>query len=357
MTKRERQILDWIIQDPMVTQETLAKRAGIARSSVAVHVSNLMKKGHIVGKGYILPEVGYVAVAGAVNVDIGGPLVARDSTPGTVTVSMGGVGRNIAHNLRMLGVKVSLLTALGEDPNAGLVTESCQRLGIDLSRALHVPGGTTSSYLFLSDETGDMVLAVSDMDIYEKLTPAYFAHNQGFLNGASLVVADANLPAEALEYLASHCTAPLLVDPVSTVKSEKIRPILGKIHTLKPNRLEAESLSGVKITDRDSARQAAKVLLGTGLQRVFISLGEQGVFAADHEQDVWLPCCPAQPKSATGAGDAFFAGTVIGLTYGKTLAESCEIGSRLAASVICITENVCPRFRPQEFGLDVPVVD
>ena len=100
MTKRERQILDWIIQDPMVTQETLAKRAGIARSSVAVHVSNLMKKGHIVGKGYILPEVGYVAVAGAVNVDIGGrsagPLVGRDSNPGTVTVSMGGVGRNIA---------------------------------------------------------------------------------------------------------------------------------------------------------------------------------------------------------------------------------------------------------------------
>ena len=59
----------------------------------------------------------------------------------------------------------------------------------------------------------------------------------------------------------------------------------------------------------------------------------------------------------TGAGDAFFAGTVIGQTYGKTLAESCEIGSRLAASVICITENVCPRFRPLEFGLDVPVVD
>ena len=297
-----------------------------------------MKKGHIVGKGYILPEVGYVAVAGAVNVDIGGrsagPLVGRDSNPGTVTVSMGGVGRNIAHNLRMLGVKVSLLTALGEDPNAGLVTESCQRLGIDLSRALHVPGGTTSSYLFLSDETGDMVLAVSDMDIYEKLTPAYFAHNQGFLNGASLVVADANLPAEALEYLASHCTAPLLVDPVSTVKAEKVRPILGRIHTLKPNRLEAESLSGVKITDRDSARQAAKVLLGTGLQRVFISLGEQGVFAADHEQDIWLPCCPAQPKSATGAGDAFAAALAWSFLEGEDLIGSARAANAAAAIAV-----------------------
>ena len=117
MTQREQQILDWITEDPMISQEALAERAGITRSSVAVHISNLMKKGHIVGRGYILPAGGYVVVAGAVNVDIGGqsagPLVGRDSNPGKVTVSMGGVGRNIAHNLRLLGVKVSLLTALG----------------------------------------------------------------------------------------------------------------------------------------------------------------------------------------------------------------------------------------------------
>ena len=104
MTQREQQILDWITEDPMISQEALAERAGITRSSVAVHISNLMKKGHIVGRGYILPAGGYVVVAGAVNVDIGGqsagPLVGRDSNPGKVTVSMGGVGRNIAHNLR-----------------------------------------------------------------------------------------------------------------------------------------------------------------------------------------------------------------------------------------------------------------
>ena len=61
-----------------------------------------------------------------------------------------------------------------------------------------------TSYLFLSDETGDMALAVSDMGIYEELTPAYFARHQGYLNGAALVVADANLPAGALAYLADH---------------------------------------------------------------------------------------------------------------------------------------------------------
>ena len=87
-------------------------------------------------------------------------------------------------------------------------------------------------------------------------------------------------------------------------------------------------------------------------------MGAQGAVYA--MQDGSCGICPARKvdvKDTTGAGDAFFAGTVIGLTYGKTLPEACEIGSRLAASVICTAENVCPRFRPLEFGLNIPVVD
>lgn len=351
MTQREAQILSWIMEDPMISQEDLAQRAGITRSSVAVHISNLMKKGHIAGRGYILSTGGYVAVAGAVNVDIGGrsagPLVGRDSNPGTVAVSMGGVGRNIAHNLRLLGTRVSLLTALGEDAHAGQVADSCARLGIDLSRALHVPGGTTSTYLFLSDETGDLALAVSDMGIYESLTPAYFARHLPFLNGADLVVADANLNRESLHYLANHCTAPLLVDPVSTVKAEKIRDILGKIHTLKPNRLEAEYLSGVEITDRASAREAARRLLATGLQRVFISLGQDGVFAADGTGDVWLPCCPARLRSATGAGDAFAAALAWSFLAGKDLTDSAKAANAAAAIAVEGEETINPALTPE----------
>lgn len=89
-----------------------------------------------------------------------------------------------------------------------------------------------------------------------------------------------------------------------------------------------------------------------------VTMGEQGaVYARTDGESGMVPAKKVDVIDTTGAGDAFFAGTVIGLTYGKTLAEACEIGSRLAASVICITENVCPRFRPLEFGLDVPVVD
>ena len=89
-----------------------------------------------------------------------------------------------------------------------------------------------------------------------------------------------------------------------------------------------------------------------------VTMGDKGaVYACADGDSGIVPAKKVNVIDTTGAGDAFFAGTVIGLTYGKNLAQSCEIGSRLAASVICITENVCPRFRPLEFGLDVPVVD
>ena len=98
MTKRERQLLNWIEENPMISQQELAERAGITRSSVAVHISNLMKKGCIAGRGYIVQNTSYVTVVGGVNVDIGGwpvgnELVARDSNPGVVKTSLGGVGR------------------------------------------------------------------------------------------------------------------------------------------------------------------------------------------------------------------------------------------------------------------------
>ena len=114
--------------------------------------------------------------------------------------------------------------------------------------------------------------------------------------------------------------------------------------------------------DHLSPDEMCRVLTGNvrsaNIPSIVVTMGGQGAVYACADGDCGIvPAKKVDVMDTTGAGDAFFAGTVIGLTYGKTLAESCEIGSRLAASVICITENVCPRFRPQEFGLDVPVVD
>ena len=337
MTQRERQILNWIEADPMISQQELANRAGITRSSVAVHISNLMKKGCIAGKGYIVTRSPYVTVVGGMNMDIGGrpykKLVAKDSNPGAVRMSPGGVGRNIAHNMSLLGLDVRLLTAFGDDVYAQKLAAVCGELGIDISQSPVIPGGHTSTYLFVNDESGDMQLAVSDMDIYDHLTPQVLQSRRQLLDGSQVVVLDTNLPAETVAWVAKNCHAPIFADPVSSAKAEKLRPVLGRLHTLKPNRIEAELLSGVAISDDASLRRAADALLETGLHRVFISLGADGVFAADRSgQVLHLPAPEGNIVSTTGCGDSFMAALAWAYLQGSDLERSARAG--LAASTI-----------------------
>ena len=330
MTQREQQILNLIAANPMISQQELADNLNITRSSVAVHISNLLKKGYIAGKGYVLRTGSYAVVVGGVNVDIGGrshnKLVAADSNPGKVSVSLGGVGRNIAHNMTLMGVDVKMLTAMGEDVYGNRIAESCRTLGIDASHALRLSDCATSTYLYIADEEGEMALALSDMEVCDRITPSYLAANHQILQNARVIVADTNIPVETLVYLAENCTAPIFCDPVSTVKAEKLRPILNKIHTLKPNRLEAELLSGVPIRDRQDVEVAAKVLLEKGVQRVFISMGADGVYAATADEQLWLANIPGQMVNTTGCGDAFMAALVWAFLQDMDLTETARAG-------------------------------
>lgn len=346
MTQRERQLLRWIEEDPLISQQALADKAGIARSSVAVHISNLMKKGHIAGKGYIVRSAPYAVVVGGVNMDIGGrshgPLVPQDSNPGQVRMSLGGVGRNIAHNMSLLGIDVRLLTAFGDDVSAQKLAASCGELGIDISHSLQIPGETTSTYLFIAGPDGDMELALSDMEIYRHVTPAFLASRSSLLGSAQFVVMDTNIPEESIAWLAGNCKAPIFADPVSTVKAEKLRPVLGKLHTLKPNRIEAELLSGVAITDEAGMNRAADALLATGLRRVFISLGGDGVFAADHNGRCRIPCGPVKLVNATGCGDAFMAAIAWAYLEGTDLENTARAGMAASSIAMESAETINP---------------
>ncbi len=346
MTRRERQILRWIEENPMISQQELADRAGITRSSMGVHISNMMKKGYIAGKGYILPSSVYTAVVGGVNMDVGGfssrALIPADSNPGQIRMSLGGVGRNIAHNMALLGLDTRMITVLGDDVYAQKIAASCGELGIDLTRSVRIPGAATSTYLYINDEKGDMALALSDMEIYRHLTPAVLSPRLGWLNNAQVIVIDANIPADTIQWLCGHAEAPIFADPVSVTKAERLRDVLGKLNTLKPNRLEAELLSGVKITDEASLHAAADKLLETGLHRVFISLGADGVLAADRKQRLLLPCLPSRIVNTTGSGDAFMAALVWAYLRGTDLPGSTRAGLAAAAIAMESAETINP---------------
>ncbi len=338
MTEREAQILKWIADDPFISQQEIARRAGITRSSAAVHISNLMRKGKIKGKGYILQESTTITVVGGVNVDIVGTpyaaLIEQDSNPGRVEISYGGVGRNIAENLTRLGVPVELITVLGDDLHAQEIRSSCGKLGIGLRHAMRAPGQNTSTYLCLNNADGEMKLAVSDMGLYDRLTPDYLQGKLDAVNRSQLVVMDTNISEEAIGFLAENCTVPIFADPVSTQKAVKLKKHLGKIHTLKPNRIEAELLTGVKIFNKADLTKAANEFLRIGVKNIFLSLGQEGVFYADSQNQGLLPCSPANIVNTTGCGDAFLAAAAWAFSQDWPIQQAARAG--LAASALCL---------------------
>ncbi len=269
-----------------------------------------------------------VVVIGGMNLDLLGvpsqPLLSRDSTPGTITFRPGGVGRNIAARLKESGADVSLITALGNDDRAAMLSRLCQSSGIDLS--LSVPTDRPAPcYLCIHDDHGDMALAVNDMSAMERLTPETIQPRMEAVNRADACVLDANLSAEALAFIAENATVPLILDPVSCAKAPRVKPVLSYLTAIKPNRIEAEALTGER-----NVEKAAEAMLQAGVKNVFISLGAEGIYFADPTARGYIPAIPLPRLPATGAGDALCAGITMAILLKKPVHEAAKMGCEAA---------------------------
>jgi len=299
----------------MMPQQTIAVRLGISRSAVAGHIMNLTNKGVIKGRGYVLSDAPFVTVIGGANIDIHGKsnkaLRSKDSNPGTVNTSAGGVGRNVAENLARLGVDCRLLSAIGNDHHGQMLMRLCREAGIDMQYVQEIASAPTSTYLSVIDNTGDMQVAIADMSIIDKLSAERLQQHQAMLSQSALMILDSNLPDDALAWLAGTFAGnTLFADTVSTTKALRLKPYLQSIHTLKTSALEAETLTGCKARTQTQLRRLAGQLHAEGVERVFITRGDQGVFysTSDTHGVQKLTCDKRDVHNAGGAGDAFLAG-------------------------------------------------
>lgn len=294
----------------------------------------------------------YIAGIGGANVDIHGqslsPIIMRDSNPGQLHLSMGGVMRNIVDNLARLGEHCELISAVGDDAYGDMLRSGCQALGIGTKGLITRPGHSSSSYISIMDSAGDMLVAMSDMRILKEMDEQFVADQLDLLNGAELVVCDANLSPAALTYLTQHCTAPLCIDPVSTTWAKSIVPVLGKFDTIKPNRLEMEILADMPIQTEEDLEEACTKVLSTGVRRVYVSLGADGIYykgpgGSIHRRSRVFD----KMVNATGAGDATMAGilhaTLLGMNESDTL--DFALGAGLVA--ISSTDTINPAMSQQ----------
>jgi pseudouridine kinase len=347
MASREQQILALIREDPMTPQQAIAAQLGISRSAVAGHIMNLSNKGLIKGRGYVLSDAPFVAVIGGANIDIHGisthTLRSNDSNPGEVHIAAGGVARNIAENLARLGADTRLISAVGDDHHGQVLMRLSREAGINVQNVIEVPSATTSTYLSVLDDTGDMLVGINDMSIIDKLTVDRLQPLQAMLKQSSLVVLDANLPDDTLAWLAeTFSDAPLFADTVSTAKVPRLRPHLQNIHTLKTGTIEVEALMGQEARSKAQLIKVANMLHGEGVKRVFITRGEKGVFFSDNGKHGTQTVQRSNKdiRNAGGAGDAFLAGLAYAWLEDWPLQESVQF-SMAAADITLSHSGTC----------------
>lgn len=285
-----------------------------------------------------------MVVVGGANIDLAGyptgALRLYDSNPGHITTAAGGAGRNIAENLVHLSTNVRLITAFGGDDRAQTLMETCRKAGIGIGDSIHVSNQSTGTYFAILNEQGDMQYAISDMAIFDQLTPDKLQNKASVIQHASAVVLDTNIPEKTIQWVCEHAKAPIFCDPVSTQKASKIKAHLQHIHTIKPNRIEAETLTGIRITDRASLYATSDAFLQAGIKQIFISLDKDGLFVADKKQRTIIPLNPTKVVNATGAGDAMMAAIVWAQMQGEDLETQAYCGLAAARMNVSFSGTV-----------------
>jgi len=357
VTERERQILSLLRDDSTLSAAAIARRLKTSAAAVTVHLSALRHQGEIIGRGYVLKPAGQIVVVGGANMDFKcqakAPMVLRTSNPGRMTVTVGGVGCNIARNLARLGVPTALFTVVGQDEFGERILREARAAGIDASMTL-TSARPTGTYVALLDRDGDLTAAISAMDAMEELTPQRITTRGTALARARMVVADCNLEEAALIRLAELCAGanvPLAIDAVSTRKAERLRPLLKArlpIHLLALNRDEAAVLAGGKVQSDADLRRAAGILHRMNVRHALIGLSDRGTYAASADSDVGIRVPPFSTalSDVTGGGDAALAGAIYGLLDQQPLAEAARWGQAAAALTVSVPETVSPTLSP-----------
>ncbi len=250
----------------------------------------------------------------------------RDSNIGHVSMRPGGVGRNIAAQAARLKADVSFFTAFGNDAIAVTLMDACQRDGLDIHHALRT-ALPSSVYLAVHDDRGDMLVGINDMALSDAMTKETLAPLLSHINQAKVCVLDANLPEETLAFLAPRITVPILLDPVSCQKAPRAVPVLPYLAAFKPNLWEAQAL-----TREQTPEKAAAALLASGVKRVFLSLGTEGIYYADAASNGYLRPQAISAAAQTGAGDAMAAGLAIALCRNLSTQECANMGMAAARS-------------------------
>ena len=304
-----------------------------------------------------------IVVIGATFIDLKGypfaQYIPNGRNAGRVIQVHGGVCRNVVEDIANVELRPTYLSVLD---NSGLSTEIIDKLNrhkVDTKYIVRTETGL-GKWLAIFNNEGDVIGSISQRPDLSEIGKVLDEHGDEIIREADSIVVEIDMDSDLLNRIFTLAEK-YGKDVYAVVSNMSIaverRDLMKKTACLVCNREEAEILfsddySGM--TPGELADIIDQKVEAAHYPRMVVTLGEEGAVYAESDNDYGV--IPAQKTAVidtTGCGDAFFAGVTIGLTYGKSLKEACEIGTRLASSVIATKENVCPRFLPDEFGLKI----
>jgi pseudouridine kinase len=276
---------------------------------------------------------------------------------GRVVQVHGGVARNVVEDIANVELRPTFVSVVDDTGLSDDVVRNLIRHKVDVRYVARSSEGL-GTWLAVFDNDGDVIASISRRPDLSAIEEVLEKDGDEIFRGADSIVVEFDIEVpilkKVLELAEKHGKEVYTVISNMSIAMKR-RDLLRKTAALVCNVQEAGMLFTEDYTDmlpEEMEQSLADRIRTSGIPRIIVTMGARGAVYADASGQTGV--CPAMKVDVvdtTGAGDAFFAGVAIGLTYGKTVGEACVIGTRLAASVIASRENVCPRFRPEEFGI------
>ena len=303
-----------------------------------------------------------IVVLGAVFVDIKGfPDDLYSPTgrnAGTVETVHGGVGRNVAEDIANLGLRPVLLSMVDDTAAGEEVLRKLDEHEVDTEYMISKPDGM-GLWLAVFDNNGELAGSISKRPKLDELADLIDEKGDEIFRNADSIVLEIDLDeaivSRVFQYARRYGIKIYALVSNMVIAAQR-RELLQEVDCFICNLEEAEILFVDRLEDLEPEKLAEEMVQrieNAQISSIVVTLGSRGsVYASRDGEHGYYPPETVTVRDTTGAGDAFCAGLTVGLTYGKSIREAVEIGTRLAASVITISENTCPKFQPEEFGLE-----
>lgn len=304
-----------------------------------------------------------IVVIGSVFVDVKGfpedVYIPDGRNAGRVEYVHGGVARNVVEDIANMELRPTFVSTVDDSSLGKDVVEKLNRHKINTDYVPSKPDGM-GTWLAVFDSNGNVAGSISQRPNLYHLYTILEQHGDEIFKDCDSIILELDVHKDAVKLvfeLAEKYNKKVYALVSNMGIALERRDFLQKLDCFICNEQEAGMLflddySGA--TPEEMKDVLAEKIKSANISSMIVTMGGKGAVYADRDGNCGMvPAKKVIVKDTTGAGDAFCAGAMSGLTYGKTLEEAIQIGTTLAASVITSSENVCPRFRPEEFGLHV----